>query len=158
MTRYDSHVEKQPEFRCFQFTAQNIDGLGLSWPESICLIDPRELKPVGFICVLVIRKFQVAMGRRSEILNLESQFLTGPPPRLSWIPQNLSRAIIYWHLFCFPRHSGSRSKPWPTPSFLPLTPSSGFPPFFSSSFIVPHSSLVLPNLHLLVRILQSWIG
>jgi hypothetical protein len=99
-----------PESRCIQLTAWKIDGLALPWPESIYLIDPPELEPVGFVWVNspANRKSHVALGRRSEVPNIESRFLMGPPPRWSWIPQNLNRAIIYWHLSCFLTDSGSR--------------------------------------------------
>jgi hypothetical protein len=111
-------------------TAWKIDGLGLFWSESIYLIDSPELKPVGFVWIGCPpnRKSHVALGRlapgwavglKSQILN--PSFSRAPPPRLSWIRQNLDGAIIYWHLFCFPRHSGSRSKP-----DLLLPASSGF--------------------------------
>ena len=59
-------------------TAWKIDGLGLFWPESIYLIDPPELKPVGFVWMGCPphRKSLLALGRRSEVSNLGSQFFT----------------------------------------------------------------------------------
>jgi hypothetical protein len=60
-------------------TVGKIEGLGLFWPESIYLIDPPELKPVGFVWVGCPphRKSRVALGRRPEVSNLESRFLVG---------------------------------------------------------------------------------
>jgi hypothetical protein len=114
--------KNRPEFRCIPLTAWKIDGLGLIGPESAYLIDPQELKPVEFVWMGCPphRKIHVALGpvpsgtglgRPSEVLNPESEFLSGPPPRWSWTQLNLDGAIIYWHLFCFPKHSGFRSKP-----------------------------------------------
>jgi hypothetical protein len=72
-------LENRPEFRCILLTAWKIDGLALLWPESIYLIDPPELKPIGFVWVGCPpnRKSHVALGRRPEVPNLESQFLWG---------------------------------------------------------------------------------
>jgi hypothetical protein len=43
--------KNRPEFRYIQLTAWKIDALGLFRPEFIYLIDPPELKPVGFVCL-----------------------------------------------------------------------------------------------------------
>src|SRR5271167_4049386 len=64
--------QNRPKFRCIQLTAWKIDGLGLFWPESIYLIDPPELKPVGFVWV------GCPPNRESKSLwavGLKSQFL-----------------------------------------------------------------------------------
>jgi hypothetical protein len=60
-------------------------GLGLLGPESVYLIDPRELKPVGFVSCPPHRKIHVALDHPSEVSNPESEFLTGPPPGWSCI-------------------------------------------------------------------------
>src|SRR5271167_3315604 len=71
--------QNRPKFRCIQLTAWKIGGLGLSWPESIYLIDPPELKPVGFVWMGCPphRKSHVALGRRSKVSDLESPFVQG---------------------------------------------------------------------------------
>ncbi len=126
-------LENRPEFRCIQLTAWKIDSLALLWPESFYLIDPPELKPIGFVLGWLSSLSEIsrrpwaqyrlvpgwAAGLKSQTLN--RTFSMGAPPRSSWIPQNLNRAIIYWHLSCFLAHSGFRF-PWvavfPPPTWL----------------------------------------
>jgi hypothetical protein len=70
-------------------------------------IDKTQLKPIGFVSVLLFPESEIptGLGRRSELQIWNSSFSCRLHLPIG-VPQNLNGTMIYWHLFCFLKHSG----------------------------------------------------